>query len=191
MFIRRMRSPATGRIALLSLAAGVAAAALAYALMLFYQGSGSAAGTRGTSGEPDPDYRVSVTFTASVGSGMPWVFDGPRNAIRLPLGQQARVFFTATNPGAEPVLGSAVFNVVPQSATPYFKKVQCFCFTEQLLMPGEHKQMPVAFIIDPRIARDPKTRDVREIFASYTFFNLGTEARDKYLARQRASHAKE
>lgn len=178
------------RIVLLSLAASAAAGALAYAVML-YQASGSNAGTQGTSGEPVPDYQVSVTFSASVGSGMPWVFDGPRKAIRLPLAQQARVFFTATNPSAEPVLGSAVFNVVPQSATPYFKKVQCFCFTEQLLMPGEHKQMPVAFVIDPAIARDPKTRDVREIFASYTFFNLGTEARDKYLAKQRVSHAKQ
>lgn len=158
------------RIVLLSLAASGAAGALAYAVML-YQVSGSNAGTQGTSGEPVPDYQVSVTFSASVGSGMPWVFDGPRKAIRLPLAQQARVFFTATNSSAEPVLGSAVFNVVPQSATPYFKKVQCFC--------------------DPAIARDPKTRDVREIFASYTFFNLGTEARDRYLAKQRVSHAKQ
>lgn len=177
----------TGRLALLSLAAGAAAAGLAYASILFYQASDS----RSTSGGPVPDYQVSVTFTASVGFGMPWVFDGPRKAIQLPLAQQARVFFTAMNPSAEPVLGSAVFNVVPQAATPYFKKVQCFCFTEQLLMPGEHKQMPVAFMIDPAIAHDPKTKDVREIFASYTFFNLGTEARDKYLARQRVSQAKQ
>jgi cytochrome c oxidase assembly protein subunit 11 len=173
------------------LAAGIGAAALAYASIALYQAFGSTSATQGLSVQAAADYRVSVKFTASVGSGMPWIFDGPRHAIQLPLGQQARVFFTATNPGAEPVLGSAVFNVVPQAATPYFKKVQCFCFTEQLLMPGEHKQMPVAFVIDPGIARDPKTKEVREIFASYTFFNMGTEARDKYLRKRQASRAEE
>ncbi|MGH8725515.1 MAG: cytochrome c oxidase assembly protein [Burkholderiales bacterium] len=167
------------------------AAALAGASILLYQSFGSRPATQSPSAESAPDYRVSVKFDASVGSGMPWIFEGPRNPIHLPLGQQARVFFTATNPSAEPVLGSAVFNVVPHAATPYFKKVQCFCFTEQLLMPGEHKQMPVAFIIDPAIARDSRTKETREIFASYTFFNMGTEARDKYLEKRRASRAKE
>lgn len=175
-----MRSPTT------FISAGIAVAALAFASILLYQRFGSTQAAQASSAQPAPEYRVSVKFTASVGSGMPWIFDGPRNAIQVPLGQQARVFFTATNTGAEPVLGSAVFNVVPQAATPYFKKVQCFCFTEQLLMPGEHRQMPVAFVIDPGIARDPKTKEIREIFASYTFFNMGTEARDKYLKKRRA-----
>lgn len=180
----------TRRITLVILGAGLGAAALLYASIFLYQGLRPAT-TASSPAAAGPDYQVSVKFTAGVGSGMPWIFDGPRHAIQLPLGQQARVFFTATNPGAQPVLGSAVFNVVPQAATPYFKKVQCFCFTEQLLMPGEHKQMPVAFVIDPGIARDPKTKEVREIFASYTFFNMGTEARDKYLKKRQASRAEE
>lgn len=165
----------------------VGAMALAVGAMLAVESSsgpraGDSSRARDGASALAADHRVSVRFDASVGSGMPWLFKAPVTPIAVPPGQQARVFYTASNPTDEPVLGTAVFNVVPYEATPYFKKVECFCFTEQLLMPGATATLPVAFVVDPKIADDPATKEIREIVASYTFFNMGHEARDRYLS---------
>ena len=85
-------------------------------------------------------------------------------------GSQTQIFYRAQNLGAKTLTGQAVFNVTPAQAGRYFTKIQCFCFTEQRLAPGQDVQMPVVFYIDPAILNDPDTRDISEITLSYTFY---------------------
>jgi cytochrome c oxidase assembly protein subunit 11 len=123
---------------------------------------------------------VAVRFDANVAPDLPWRFVAPP-AVELRLGEERLATFTAVNLSNEPILGTATFNVTPFKAGPYFNKIQCFCFTEQLLMPGERKEFPVTFFVDPKIAEDPDTHEVTTITLSHTFFNKGPTARDAYL----------
>ena len=116
------------------------------------------------------DRIVTVYFDTSVAPGMPWRFEPSQRSVRVHLGQDAMAFFDATNTADHDVVGHATFNVTPEKVGLYFKKVQCFCFTEERLHPGEHEQMPVTFFVDPKLATDPSTADVHEITLSYTFF---------------------
>ncbi len=90
--------------------------------------------------------------------------------VRLRLGADTVVFFEAENLSDQPIVGHATFNVTPDKAGPYFKKIQCFCFEEERLDPHQTVEMPVDFFVDPKIAQDPSTQDVTEITLSYTFF---------------------
>ncbi|MGE0333858.1 MAG: cytochrome c oxidase assembly protein [Gammaproteobacteria bacterium] len=123
---------------------------------------------------------VTVRFDANVAPDLPWRFTPPE-AVELHPGEERQIAYTAVNTGSEPVLGTATFNVTPAKVGLYFNKIECFCFTEQLLMPGERKDFPVSFFVDPAIADDTNASEVRSITLSYTFFNKGTEARDAYL----------
>jgi cytochrome c oxidase assembly protein subunit 11 len=123
---------------------------------------------------------VTVRFDANVATDLPWRFSPPA-AVELRPGEERQIAYTAVNTGSEPVLGTATFNVTPAKVGLYFNKIECFCFTEQLLMPGERKDFPVTFFVDPAIADDPNAAEVRTITLSYTFFNKGAEARDAYL----------
>ncbi len=114
--------------------------------------------------------RITVRFDASLARGMPWVFRPGQREMQLALGEQGLAFYRAHNPTSRPVKGIASFNVVPFSAGLHFSKVECFCFVEQILAPGETVDMPVAFFVDPAIRDDPEAADVREITLSYTFF---------------------
>ena len=116
------------------------------------------------------DRIVTVYFDTSVAPGMPWRFEPSQRSVRVHLGQDAMAFFDATNTADHDVVGHAAFNVTPEKVGLYFKKVQCFCFTEERLHAGEHEQMPVTFFVDPKLATDPSTADVHEITLSYTFF---------------------
>jgi cytochrome c oxidase assembly protein subunit 11 len=127
---------------------------------------------------------VAVSFDANTARDLPWRFTAPES-VELRLGEERLVAFAAVNMGDEPILGAATFNVTPFKAGKYFNKIECFCFTEQLLMPGEGKEFPVTFFIDPGIADDPNAREVRSITLSYTFFNKGAAARDEYLRKHR------
>jgi cytochrome c oxidase assembly protein subunit 11 len=113
---------------------------------------------------------VTVFFDTNTAPGLPWRFQPVQRQIRVHLGENALAFFTAENVSDAPVVGHATFNVTPEKAGPYFNKVQCFCFTEERLGPHESAQMPVTFYVDPRLATDPNTEDVRQITLSYTFF---------------------
>jgi len=123
---------------------------------------------------------VTVRFDANVAPDLPWRFTPPK-PVELRPGEERQVAYTAINTGSEPVLGTATFNVTPAKVGLYFNKIECFCFTEQLLMPGERKDFSVSFFVDPAIADDPNASEVRSITLSYTFFNKGIEARDAYL----------
>jgi cytochrome c oxidase assembly protein Cox11 len=113
---------------------------------------------------------VTVFFDTSVAPGMPWTFEPSQRSVRVHLGEDAMAFFDATNTSDHDIVGHAAFNVTPEKAGLYFKKIQCFCFNEERLRPGEHERMPVTFFVDPQLATDPNTADVHEITLSYTFF---------------------
>ena len=93
-----------------------------------------------------------------------------QNKIKLRPGEQAIAFYEATNVSDKPIVGTAVFNVAPFKVGEYFNKIECFCFTEQVLMPGQTIQMPVTFFVDSAITKDRNTKDVNTITLSYTFF---------------------
>jgi len=120
---------------------------------------------------------VTVFFATATDSHLPWRFAPVQDHVRVRLGQEALVFFTATNLSHEDIVGRALFNVTPDKAGLYFKKVQCFCFTQERLRAGQTVEMPVDFFVDPRIATADDTQDVDQITLSYTFFRA-THAND-------------
>jgi len=116
------------------------------------------------------DHRVRIDFDANVSPKLPWRF-APENASdTVDIGARDMAFFTATNTSNRPITGSATFNVTPAQAGKYFTKIQCFCFTQQTLKPGETARMPVIFFVDPKILADPDAADIQAITLSYTFY---------------------
>ncbi len=113
---------------------------------------------------------VLVRFNTDVAPGMPWRFTPVQQSVTLHLGENKLVFFRAENLSDHAITGHATFNVTPDKSGLYFKKIQCFCFTEERLGPHQAVDMPVTFFVDPALARDPNTEDVDQITLSYTFF---------------------
>ena len=113
---------------------------------------------------------VNVRFDANVNPKLPWKFEAVTKPVSLRPGEEVTVYYRATNLADEPTSGTATFNVTPQKAGPYFMKIECFCFTEQVLQPGESMDMPVSFFLDPDLKSDDNTKDVDEVVLSYTFF---------------------
>jgi len=177
---RVRRRNRTTFITLMALAFGMVG--LAYASVPLYQLFCQVTGYGGTTqrAEAAPgtvlDREVVVRFNADVNSGLPWSFRPVQKEVRVKLGETAIVSYRAENRGREPVTGTAVFNVTPEKTGAYFNKIECFCFTEQVLNPGEAVDMPVAFFVDPALAGDPNTGDVKTITLSYTFFRAKTGA---------------
>ncbi len=115
---------------------------------------------------------IEVLFTASVDPSLPWKFRPKQRTVRLPIGEQGEVAYEAENRSrTQTTLGTATFNVTPLQAGRYFSKIQCFCFEEQQLDPGQSVDMPVLFYVDPSIRDDPDLKDLRQITLAYTFFN--------------------
>ena len=112
---------------------------------------------------------VSVRFDANVSPGLPWKFYPEHPTDTVSIGARDMAIFIAENNSSKPVVGTAGFNVTPTQAGKYFTKIQCFCFTEQRLEPGQQMRMPVLFFVDPKIMDDPDARDIQEITLSYTF----------------------
>jgi cytochrome c oxidase assembly protein subunit 11 len=123
--------------------------------------------------------QVGVRFDANIHPGLPWRFEPEQTTVKVQPGAQTKIFYRAQNLSARAWTGQAVYNVTPDQVGKYFKKIQCFCFNEQTLKPGEIVDMPVVFFVDPKIKQDPDTRDVDEITLSYTFYPVetGTAAR--------------
>lgn len=112
---------------------------------------------------------ISVRFDASTAVGMPWTFKPEASQDTVQIGQRDMAFYYARNNGDRPVTGTATFNVEPEQAGRYFNKIQCFCFTEQTLQPGQEMRMPVLFYVDPAALDDPNMDGVEQITLSYTF----------------------
>ncbi len=112
---------------------------------------------------------IQVTFDANISPGLNWEFK-PAKAVNPKIGETVQIEYTATNRSLKPTTGSAVFNVTPMEAGAYFNKVECFCFTEQTLQPGQSVQMPVVFFVDPELATAPETKNIKTITLSYTFY---------------------
>ncbi|WP_259919497.1 cytochrome c oxidase assembly protein [Jannaschia sp. M317] len=115
------------------------------------------------------DQTVLVRFDASRERGMPWTFKPVVPSMEVRIGATSLAFYEAHNPTDKPVAGTASFNVAPYAAGPHFVKIDCFCFEEQILQPGETVSMPVTFFVDPEIVDDPEAKGIPEITLSYTF----------------------
>ena len=112
---------------------------------------------------------ISIRFDANVDRTLPWTFHPRQVTDTVQIGQRDMAIFEARNNSARPITGSASFNVEPEQAGKYFNKVQCFCFTEQTLQPGQQVTMPVLYYVDPAALDDPNMKDVEQITLSYTF----------------------
>ena len=118
------------------------------------------------------DREITVRFDANVSSGLPWDFKPVQRNMTMKIGETAQAHYTATNLFDTPTAGRATFNVTPEMAGSYFNKVECFCFTDTTLKPGETLDMPVVFYVDPDIADVPELKDITTITLSYTFFPI-------------------
>ncbi|KAJ3697646.1 hypothetical protein LUZ61_001351 [Rhynchospora tenuis] len=115
---------------------------------------------------------IVVQFNADVADGMPWKFTPTQREVRVKPGESALAFYTAENRSSAAITGVSTYNVTPMKAAVYFNKIQCFCFEEQTLHPGEQIDMPVFFYIDPEFETDPKMDGINNIILSYTFFKV-------------------
>ncbi len=138
---------------------------------LFCQITGFGGTTRVAEALPEqPGERiVTIRFNSDIHPDLPWAFQPAQRAIELRVGESGLAFYKARNLAERATTGVSTFNVTPQKAGPYFNKVQCFCFEEQTLQPGEEMEMGVSFFVDPAIEDDPNLADVRTITLSYTF----------------------
>jgi len=156
---------------------------MSYAAVPLYQIFCQVTGYGGTTqaAEAAPDVVLSETMTvrfdANTSRDMGWQFKPVQHEIKLKIGENKLAFYEAINPSKTETTGTATFNVTPQQAGAYFNKIECFCFTEQSLKPGERVEMPVSFFIDTDIVKDPELKSVRTITLSYTFFPVKREAK--------------
>jgi cytochrome c oxidase assembly protein subunit 11 len=158
---------------------GLAMLGLAFASVPLYRLFCQVTGINGTTqrAEAAPGAaagQVGVRFDANTNTALPWRFEPVQDRVTIQPGARTQVLYRATNLAARTTAGSATFNVSPALAGKYFSKIECFCFSEQVLKPGESVDMPVVFFVDPRLREDPDTRDIAEITLSYTFYPVET-----------------
>jgi cytochrome c oxidase assembly protein subunit 11 len=150
---------------------------LAYASVPLYQMFCQATGYAGTTQRAKaPASRVletmlAVRFDATVAPGLPWIVT-PGEMATLKIGETGLAIYRATNTSDQAVTGTAAFNVMPDQAGVFFNKLECFCFTEQRIEPGETVELPVSYFVDPAIADDPTTAKIRDITLAYTFYTV-------------------
>jgi cytochrome c oxidase assembly protein subunit 11 len=171
----------TRRDMIVAASCGVFVAAMvgmAYASVPFYDWFCRTTGFGGkpqiaTSGPQGPVGRmITVRFDGNVTGGLPWRFEPEQNSIQARIGEVVTVNYLATNLAARETAGQAAYNVAPGTTGAYFQKINCFCFTEQRLGPGEKREMPVVFYIDPALAKDAELNDLNTITLSYSFYAL-------------------
>ena len=127
--------------------------------------------TSGPSGAPLAR-RIAVRFDANVGPGLPWKFEPEQTEIEVRIGEVFTVFYDVTNTSARETTGQAAYNVAPLTVGAYFQKINCFCFTDPTMAPGEKRQMPVVFYVDPALAADSDNDGLNTITLSYTFYPM-------------------
>jgi cytochrome c oxidase assembly protein subunit 11 len=165
-----------------SLAAAVGGMlALAYAASPLYDMFCRATGFGGTpqvaqEGErPVLSRTVNVRFDSNVDANLPWRFTPLEREVKVKLGEERLVHYRVTNVSQRPIVGTSTYNVTPETSGAWFNKLQCFCFTEQLLLPGQSMDMPVVFFVDPEMDKDRRYDNIRTVTLSYTFFEAKTE----------------
>ena len=154
---------------------GLAMLALAFASVPLYRVFCQVTGFGGTTMKADSAPgavagQIGVRFDANIDPRLPWKFEPEQETVRNQPGPRTTIYYRSTNYTARSTTGQAIFNVTPESAGKYFSKIECFCFTEQTLKPGESVRMPVVFYVDPKLREDPDTRHIDEITLSYTFY---------------------
>jgi cytochrome c oxidase assembly protein subunit 11 len=149
---------------------------LSFAAVPLYRIFCQATGYNGTPQRADKgsdevlDRTITIRFDANVDKDLGWSFEPVQKKMEVKIGETGLAFFKATNDTDGPITGSAIFNVSPEQAGPYFNKIQCFCFTKQTLAAGASKEMPVTFFVDPKIIDDDSAKNLTEITLSYTFY---------------------
>jgi len=141
-----------------------------YRIFCQVTGLGGTPGVQANAPETATDIDFHVRFDANISPDLPWHFKPLQREMTLKLGEEKLAFFEATNDSDKTITGTATFNVTPLKVGQFFVKIDCFCFTEQVLHPGETVQMPVSFYVDPAIYEEVNTRDVNTITLSYTFY---------------------
>jgi cytochrome c oxidase assembly protein subunit 11 len=156
--------------------------ALSYAAVPLYEAFCKATGFAGTplvakesADRPVINRTVEVRFDSNTDANLPWRFQPVERSVKVRLGEEKLVFFRATNLSQRPIVGTATYNVTPEWTAGWFNKIQCFCFNEQLLQPGQSVDMPVLFFVDADMNKDRRYDDVRTITLSYTFYEAKTE----------------
>jgi cytochrome c oxidase assembly protein subunit 11 len=178
-----MQAPGSNRLVAAALVAFVAfMTGLSFAAVplyrMFCQATGFAGTPQRAQSASDKLYpeTITVRFDANTAAGLPWSFTPLQPEITLHVGETKLAFFRVVNRSKDSVTGSAVFNVSPDLMGQYFTKIECFCFTEQTLKPGEAVEMPVSFFIDPAVLNDRDAKTVRDMTLSYTFFKVSKPA---------------
>ncbi len=155
--------------------------ALAWASVPFYDwfcrvtGYGGTVDVAESGSDTVLDKTIKVRFDASLEQGMPWVFKPAQREMEIRIGETGLAFYEAYNPTDRAVSGAASYNVAPFTAGAFFSKIDCFCFTEQTLQPGERVLMPVTFFVDPAIVEDNDAKYAKAITLSYTFYETEPE----------------
>jgi cytochrome c oxidase assembly protein subunit 11 len=163
------------RTALIMALVALAALGLAFASVPLYRAFCQLTGFDGTPlrAERAPGAvagQIGVRFDANVHPSLPWRFEPVQRTVRIAPGAKTQIFYRATNLSARTITGQAVYNVSPDTVGQYFNKIECFCFREQTLKPGQTVDMPVIFYVDPKIRQDEGTKAIDEITLSYTFY---------------------
>ena len=173
MIFPRLQGPKRTLVQLVAVV--ITMGSLSFAAVPFYDWFCRVTGFGGTTAVADSgsdvilDRTVKVRFDASLEQGMPWTFKPVVPSMEIRIGETGLAFYEAHNPTDRPVAGTASYNVFPYAAGGYFTKIEGFCFTEQVLAPGETVQMPVTFYVDPEMVEDVEGQFVHEIVLSYTF----------------------
>lgn len=128
--------------------------------------------------------RIAVRFDSNVAGGLPWKFEPEQTEIEVNIGQVVTVYYNVTNQSARTTTGQAAYNVAPLTVGAYFQKINCFCFTEQTMAPGEKREMPVVFYVDPSIVADSDNDGLNTITLSYTFYPVRAPATTPLAARE-------
>lgn len=167
-----------GRTVLRLVGVAVFMGGLAWASVPFYDwfcrvtGFGGTPGIASSNSEDILEQTIKVRFDASRERGMPWQFKPIEREMELRIGETGLAFYEAYNPTDKPVAGQAAYNVTPYEAGGFFIKIDCFCFEEQVLQPGERVEMPVSFFVDPEIVTDRDAKYTHTITLSYTFYEI-------------------
>lgn len=189
-----MADRAQKRTALALVSIVVFMGAMAWAAVPFYNwfckvtGYGGTTATADAGAEQILDQTITIRFDASLERGMPWEFRPVEHKMDIRIGETGIAFYEAHNPTDRVIAGSASYNVAPFSAGGYFTKIDCFCFTMQVLQPGETVQMPVTFYVDPEIVEDRETRDITSITLSYTFHLADLPAEEEVTLAPRQAY---